>query len=115
CVLKCPTGAWSRGAKYYRLVIGGRTGRKHPRAARTFLEWAGEEAVIQVIANILAYIEKHRDKTLPKEHLGYIIDRTGYGVFKQEVLAGVNLGPRAKVAKYINFGGYAYDKGVQLT
>jgi anaerobic sulfite reductase subunit C len=115
CVLKCPTGAWSRGPKYYRLVIAGRTGKKHPRTARTFLEWIEEETVLQVIRNILAYIEKHRDKSLPKEHLGYIIDRTGYGAFKQEALQDINPGPKANVAKYINFGGYAYDKGIQFT
>jgi len=112
CVLKCPTGAWSRGSTYYRVVIAGRTGRKHPRSARTFLEWINEEAVFQLIKNIFAYLEKYRNKSLPKEHLGYVIDRTGYGVFRQEVLQGINLGPKAKVARYINFGGYAYGKGV---
>ncbi|MCL6448862.1 MAG: sulfite reductase subunit C [Armatimonadetes bacterium] len=112
CVLKCPTGAWSRGSPYYRVVIGGRTGRKHPRSARTFLEWINEEAVFRLIKNIFAYLEKYRNKNLPKEHLGYVIDRTGYGVFRQEVLQGINLGPKAKVARYINFGGYAYGKGV---
>ena len=114
CVLKCPTGAWSRGLKYYRIVIGGWTGRKRPRMAVTFLEWVEEEAVFQVIRNMYAYIGKYKNKNLLQERLEYIIDRTGYGVFKQEVLQDVKLGPKARAARYIDFGGYSYDKSVQF-
>ena len=110
CILKCPASAWTRGEKYYRLVIMGRTGKKNPRIARTFLEWVGEEAVLKVIANMYAYIDKYIDRTLPKEHVGYIVDRTGLPVFAREVLNDVDTGPLGKVAEFIPFGGYVYER-----
>lgn len=110
CILKCPTSAWTRGEKYYRMVIMGRTGKKNPRIARTFMEWAGEEAVMKVIGNTYGYIGRHIDRSLPKEHVGYIVDRTGLQVFSQEVLQGVDAGPLGRVAGFIPFGGYFYER-----
>ncbi len=109
CILKCPASAWTRGESYYRLVIMGRTGKKNPRIARTFMEWVGEDAVLKVIDNMYAYIDKYIDRTLPKEHVGYIVDRTGIPVFCREVLLDVDTGPMGKVAGFIPFGGYIYD------
>ncbi|GBF32424.1 sulfite reductase [Desulfocucumis palustris] len=108
CVLKCPTSAWTRGDQYYRLVIMGRTGKKNPRLARTFLEWVNEGAVLKVIGNMYGYIEKYIDRSLPKEHVGYIVDRTGLPVFSQEVLQGIELGSLGRAAGFIPFGGYTY-------
>lgn len=105
CILKCPTSAWTRGDKYYRLVIMGRTGKKNPRTARTFVEWVDEAAVLKVIANMYTYIGKYIDRNLPKEHVGYIVDRTGLPVFRDEVLQSVDLGKLGRVANYIPFGG----------
>lgn len=109
CALKCPTSAWTRGKTYFRMVIGGRTGRKNPRLARTFLKGIEEDTVFQVIDNIYKYIDKYRDKSLPKENMGYILDRTGYQVFRDEVLAGVDLGSRGKVAQHMDFPGIWYN------
>ncbi|SFH09043.1 anaerobic sulfite reductase subunit C [Desulfotomaculum arcticum] len=110
CVLTCPNAAWTRGNNFYRLVIMGRTGKKNPRLARTFLQWVDEDVVISVIKNMYGYIEKHIDRSLPKEHVGYIVDRTGYNIFKEEVLAGVNLPETAQVAEFMDFGGYFYNR-----
>ena len=111
CVLKCPTGAWTRNPeKFYKLVIMGRTGKKNPRIARPFLEWVDEESIIKVITNTYDYIEQFINRSLPKEHIGYIVDRTGYQVFKEYALKDVKLGPKVKVAEYIDFGGYKYEK-----
>ena len=111
CALRCPTGAWSRNPKkYYKMVIMGRTGKKNPRLAKPFLEWIDEDTVIKVITNTYEYIDKYIDRTLPKEHVGYIVDRTGYQVFKEYALKDVNLGEMARVAEYIDFGGYKYEK-----
>lgn len=112
CVLKCPTAAWTRGGQYYRVVIMGRTGKKNPRLAAGFLEWAEREAVLKICANLYQYIDKYIDRSLPKEHVGYIVDRTGYNVFKEEVLRDVDLGPKTKVANFLDFAGYTYDKNV---
>ncbi len=106
CVLVCPNSAWTRGGTYYRVLIMGRTGKRNPRLARTFMQWVSEEAVLGMIANLYRYIERHIDRSQPKEHVGYIVDRTGYQVFRDEVLEGVDLGEKARVADFINFGGY---------
>ncbi len=109
CIRKCPTGAMRRSSsKSYRLVVMGRTGRKNPRIAQTFLKWADKEAILAVIRNAYGYVERHIDRTLDKEHVGYIVDRTGYQVFREEVLKDVTLSNRAIVAQHIQWGGYRY-------
>ncbi|MDR3600509.1 MAG: sulfite reductase subunit C [Desulfosporosinus sp.] len=112
CVLKCPTAAWTRGGQYYRIVIMGRTGKKNPRLAAGFLEWAEREVVLKICANLYNYIDQYIDRSLPKEHVGYIVDRTGFNLFKAEVLRDVNISPKTKLASYLDFAGYTYDKNV---
>jgi anaerobic sulfite reductase subunit C len=104
CVNKCPTNAWTRSEKkYYKLVIMGRTGKKNPRIAQSFIKWIDEESIIKIILNTYKYIEKFIDPEAPngKEHVGYMVDRTGYQVFKQYALEGVQLPDIAEVADYI--------------
>ena len=111
CVLKCPVSAWTRNPqKYYRVVIMGRTGKKNPRLAQTFIEWADEESIIKILQNTYDYVSKYIDTSLDKEHVGYIVDRTGYPVFKEHILKDVTLNPKAKVAEFIDFSGYKYEK-----
>ncbi|AGL02182.1 sulfite reductase subunit C [Desulfoscipio gibsoniae] len=114
CVLTCPNAAWTRGKNLYRLVIMGRTGKKNPRLARTFIQWVDEDVVLSVIRNMYKYIEKHIDRSLPKEHVGYIVDRTGYNVFKDEVLNGVDLTKTAQLAEFMDFNGYFYNRNHAL-
>ncbi|MBU3215802.1 sulfite reductase subunit C [Clostridium estertheticum] len=106
CIGKCPTSAWSRSIeKYYKLVILGRTGKRKPRLAQDFITWVDEESIIKIIKNTYSYIEKYMDVDAPggKEHIGYIVDRTGYPVFKEWVLKDVTLGEKAKVEEFINW------------
>jgi anaerobic sulfite reductase subunit C len=106
CVGKCPTGAWTRSEeKYYKLVIMGRTGKKNPRLAQDFINWVDEESIIKIILNTYDYIEEYIDKEAPlgKEHIGYIVDRSGYHEFKKWALKDVKLGPLAVVAPTINW------------
>ena len=111
CVLKCPVSAWTRNPqKYYRVVIMGRTGKKNPRLAQTFIEWADEESIIKILQNTYDYVSRYIDTSLDKEHVGYIVDRTGYPVFKEHILKDVTLNPKAKVAEFIDFSGYKYEK-----
>ncbi|MFZ5967125.1 MAG: sulfite reductase subunit C [Bacillota bacterium] len=115
CILKCPTGAWSRNPeKFYNVVIMGRTGKRNPRLAQPFLKWVDEETVIKVIQNTYDFIEDYIEKDAPggKEHIGYIVDRMGYNVFKEYALKDVKLGPKAQVASQIDFGGYKYERNV---
>lgn len=109
CVLACPTGAWTRNPeKFYRLVILGRTGKKNPRLAAPFVEWATESAILQILRNTYTFIDAHIDRSLPKEHLGYIVDRVGFAEFKRVVLEGVVLGSKAQVAEAVQWPGYTY-------
>ncbi len=115
CILKCPTRAWTRkDKKLFRLIIMGRTGKRNPRIAMPFLKWVTEDVVLQVIKNTYGFVDRHIDRTLPKEHIGYIVDRVGFPVFKKEVLDGVELNEEAKVAANISFGGYFYKSDNSL-
>jgi anaerobic sulfite reductase subunit C len=109
CVLKCPTGAFSRGGKLYRIVVGGRTGKRNPRLANTFIENAEEAVVLALFRNIYSYIGTHIDRSKPKEHMGYIVDRTGFATFRDRVLEGVRLNDEAVVHEVEN-PGYVYPR-----
>jgi len=107
CVLSCPTSAWTRrSGNLFKLVIMGRTGKRNPRLAMPFLDRVTEDVVAAVIKNTFAYIDRYILRCLPKEHIGYIVDRTGYAVFRNEVLEGVKMNPEARVAKTIQWPGY---------
>ena len=108
CILSCPTLAWRRGENFYRLLVMGRTGRKDPRMAQTFINWLREAPLLDIIVNTYRYIEKYIDTRLDKEHVGYIVDRTGYKVFRDTVLQGVALNPEAEVADRLEFKGDPY-------
>ena len=107
CVMACPVGAWTRRpGSLYRLVVMGRTGKKNPRLAMPFLDWVTEEVVLRVIKNTMDYVAQFIDRGLVKEHIGYIVDRTGYPVFRDAVLEGVTLNSEARIAKTMNWPGY---------
>ena len=111
CVINCPTGAWTRSKeKYYRLAIMGRTGKKNPRLAEDFIVWVDEESIIKIILNTYKYVEEYIDKNAPggKEHIGYIVDRTGFMEFKKWALEGVNLSNKAIVKDNIYWSGIRY-------
>lgn len=110
CILQCPTSAWTRGKNLYRVIIMGRTGKKNPRLAQTFLNWVEIEPVIQIIKNTYQFVDRYIDRSLEKEHVGYIVDREGYHKFKTEVLEGVTLNPEAQLTTNINYSGYDYER-----
>lgn len=104
CVLTCPMQAWSRKEeKLYKLVIMGRTGKTDPRLAKLFIEAVDEDSIVKIIKNTYDYVDEYIDKSLAKEHVGYIVDRTGYQEFKKWALKDVNLKDEAKVAEYIHW------------
>ncbi|BFN05719.1 sulfite reductase subunit C [Clostridium tetani] len=106
CINKCPTSAWSRSEeKYFKLVIMGRTGKKNPRIARDFITWIDEDSIVKIILNTYDYIDEYIDRNAPggKEHIGYIVDRTGYQEFKKWALKDIELSTKAKVEHNINW------------
>ncbi len=111
CVLSCPTGAWSRSEeKYYRLTLMGRTGKKNPRLGEDFIKWIDEESITKIICNTYDYVKQYIDAAAPggKEHIGYIVDRTGFEEFKKWALKDVYLPENAEVAKTVYWKGIKY-------
>lgn len=102
CTRACPTGAWSRlPQKFYRVILGGRTGRQTPRAGRVFLNWASWEVVCGVIGNWQKFSAWALDHKPVYLHGGHLIDRAGYNKFKELILDGVQLNPECLVAEQI--------------
>jgi len=115
CIIKCPTGAWTRSEdKYFRMVIMGRTGKRNPRIAMPFIKWAKEDVIVQIIKNTYDFVDRHIDRSLAKEHIGYIVDRVGYQTFKNEVLNGMDINPEAQIAENIQWNGYQYKQDNQF-
>lgn len=111
CVLSCPNMAWTRSAeKYYRLTIFGRTGKKNPRLGEDFIKWADEDSIIKIILNTYDYVKEYIDPTASggKEHIGYIVDRTGFKEFKEWALRDVHLPSIAEIYTPIYWRGVKY-------
>ena len=111
CVLNCPDMAWTRSReKYYRLTLLGRTGKKNPRMGEDFIKWADEDSIIKIILNTYKYVEKYIDPNAPggKEHIGYIVDRTGVEEFLKWALDGVKLPEKAEVYTPLYWKGVKY-------
>lgn len=111
CVLQCPTRAWVRSEKrYYRLTLLGRTGKKNPRLGEDFIKWADEESILKIITNTYDYVEHYIDRSAPggKEHIGYIVDRTGFAEFKRWALKDVALPEIAETEETVYWSGVRY-------
>ena len=111
CVLNCPTGAWARDEKkYYRLAIMGRSGKKNPRLAEDWILWVDEESIIKIIVNTYKFAKEYIAKDAPggKEHIGYIVDRTGFMEYKKYVLEGVTLNKEAIIKNNVYWSGIHY-------
>ena len=111
CALNCPMSAWTRSAqKYYKLTLMGRAGKRNPRLGEDFIKWADEESIIKIILNTYAYVKTYIDPAAPggKEHIGYIIDRTGFEEYKKWALKDVALPPLAELTHQLYWGGPRY-------
>ncbi len=112
CVLNCPMSAWTRSPKkYYKLMIMGRTGKKNPRLAEDWLRWVDEDSIVKIIENTYDYVTEYISKDAPngKEHIGYIVDRTGFEEFRKWALKDVKLPPETVELKNIYWNGPKYD------
>ncbi len=108
CIINCPTMAWTRSKKkYYKLVLLGRTGKKNPRLGEDFLKWVDEDSILKIILNTYNYVKQYIDVNAVggKEHIGYIVDRTGFEEFKKWALKGVELPPETEVCQPIYWSG----------
>ena len=111
CVLSCPNAAWTRSeAMYFRLTIFGRTGKKNPRMGEDFIKWADADSIVKIILNTYDYVKEYIDPNAPggKEHIGYIVDRTGFEEFKKWALRDVQLPEIAEVMTPMYWKGLKY-------
>lgn len=111
CVLSCPNMAWTRSCKkYYRLTLLGRSGKKNPRMGEDFIKWVDEDSIIKIIQNTYDYVNEYIDRDAPggKEHIGYIVDRTGFEEFKKWALKDVVLPDIAEVSATMYWKGIKY-------
>ena len=88
----------------------GRTGKKNPRLGEDFIKWADEDSIVKIILNTYEYVEKYIDRNAPggKEHIGYIVDRTGFEEFKRWALKDVQLPAIAEVYTPLYWKGVKY-------
>ena len=117
CVVYCPTRAWTRSKEhYFRVKLLGRTGKQNPRLAEDFARWIDEDSIVKMAQNVYAYIEEYIDPAAPngKEHVGYIVDRTGFDEFVKWIMKDVHPGPKAQIASHIYWGGKRYDRSNEL-
>lgn len=113
CILACPNSAWTRNPKkYYRVAIMGRTGKKNPRIAEDFLKWADEEVVTKLITNTYDFVREYISPDAPygKEHIGYIVDRTGFKEYMKWALKDIELPDITEVNDPVYWGGIHYDR-----
>lgn len=111
CVLACPNAAWTRSAEtYYRLTILGRSGKKNPRMGENFIKWVDEESILKIVLNTYDYVKEYIDLNAPggKEHIGYIVDRTGVHEFLKWALRDVTLPACAEVSTPLYWKGVTY-------
>lgn len=109
CTIACPASAWTRKPeKFYRIVIGGRTGKQNPRMGKTFINFATEDVVLGVFGNWQKFSAWALDYKPEYLHGGHLIDRAGYHKFKEIILDGVELNPEALVADNIYWSEIEY-------
>ena len=95
-------------ARYERL---GGSGKKNPRMGIDFIKWLDADSVVKIISNVYAYAQKYIDPEVPggKEHIGYIVDRTGTEEFLRWIMKDVNLPPKAEIYKPLYWDGIRYS------
>ena len=54
-------------------------------------------------------MDTYINRALPKEHIGYIVDRTGFNEFKKFALDGVDLEEVAIERNMVNWNGIIYS------
>ena len=115
CVIACPAGAWRRPDKdFYKIVIGGRTGKQYPRMGKMFANWLTEDSVLAIMSNWPKFSEWVLGGKPVYLHGGHLIDRAGYQKFKDFMLDGVTLNPEAYLAETINWAETEYRSNIHV-
>jgi len=115
CVSICPASAWTRNpTKFFRVLLGARTGKQEARMGKTFMLWVTEDVILQMFANWPKFSAWVLDNKPEYLHGGHLIDRAGYHKFKEIILDGVKLNPEAKVADNVFWAETEYRRDIHL-
>ena len=115
CTIICPTSAWTRQAtKFYRVLLGARTGKQEARMGKTFMNWVTEDVILQLFTNWPKFSSWVLDYKPEYLHGGHLIDRAGYQKFKEIMLDGVKLNPEALVADNIFWAESEYRRDIHM-
>lgn len=96
--------------KILQTYFAGQDRKKNPRLGEDFIKWADEDSIIKIILNTYDYVKEYIDPNAPggKEHIGYIVDRTGFEEFKRWALRDVKLPEIAEVMTPMYWKGVKY-------
>ena len=115
CVTACPTGAWRRSDKqFYKIMLGGRTGKQFPRMGKMFANWLTEEPLLAIMENWPKFSAWVLGGKPVYVHGGHLIDRAGYQKFKEMMLDGVTLNPEAYIADNIYWAETEYRSNIHV-
>ena len=112
CAHACPNRAWTRSkTQYFRLTLLGRSGKKNPRMGIDFIKWVDADSIVKIITNTYDFVKQYIDPEAPggKEHIGYIVDRTGVEEFLRWALKDVQLPEKAEVYSPLYWNGIRYS------
>ena len=75
-----------------------------------FIKWIDADSIVKIIMNTYDYVNQYIDPEAPggKEHIGYIVDRTGFPEFQKWALKDVELPEIAEVYSPIYWQGVKY-------
>ena len=71
CIRECPTGAMQASGQGYRVMVGGKLGRR-PRLATVHLDLANEKQLTESLEQVVGLLLR---EGLPGERLGQLLDR----------------------------------------
>ncbi len=82
CTRICPTGALRESGRGWRILVGGKLGRR-PRLATELVPFTDAEGVLK---NLKKVLDLYKQENLRGERLGVIIERMGWENFKKKAL-----------------------------
>ena len=80
-------------------------------SVKRYSEGSVSVTIVKIIKNTYDFVEKYISPDAPgrKEHIGYIIDRVGFELFKEYALKDVTLMPETKVHNNVYWSGIHFD------
>ena len=81
CARICPTGALRETDRGYRILVGGKLGRR-PRLATELISFTDAEGVLTILQKVVRIYQQENQKG---ERLGAIIEKLGFEEFRKKI------------------------------